>query len=266
MNAPILRFDHVGAAYGHRFVWRDLTLDITAGEFVAVLGGNGSGKTTMFRVVLGQLAPATGRVEVFGAPPRRGNPRVGYVPQQRAFDPGLPIRGVDLVRLGFDGHRWGPALPARATSARIERALEAVGATGFAGSPVGQLSGGEQQRLRIAQATVADPALLLADEPLLSLDLASQSDVVGILNRRREEAGSAVVVVTHDVNPVLPYVDRIVYLAGGAWAAGSPDEVLTTETLSELYGAPVDVLRVRGRVVIVGAPDASHHSDEHEVV
>src|SRR5581483_4002709 len=114
---------------------------------------------------------------------------------------------------------------------------------------------GEQQRLRVGQALVADPQLLLADEPLLSLDLASQQQIVALLDQRRRSAGTAIILVTHEVNPVLPYADRIVYLADGAWAAGSPDEVLTSETLSALYHAPIDVLRVRDRVVIVGAPD-----------
>ncbi|MDQ1697856.1 MAG: zinc/manganese transport system ATP-binding protein [Frankiaceae bacterium] len=261
---PVLRLDRVAAGHGKTPLWSDLTFDIAPGEFIAVLGGNGTGKTTLLRILLGQLDPAAGRVEVLGSPPRRGNSKVGYVPQQHTFDRDLPLRGVDLVRLGLDGHRWGIALPSRAAKQRVTTAITAVGADSYATEPVGRLSGGEQQRLRVAQALVADPLMLLADEPLLSLDLASQQQVCALLDARRRQAGTAVVVVTHEVNPVLPYADRVLYLAGGAWAAGAPDDVLTTETLSRLYQAPVDVLRVRDRIVIVGTPDASHHP-HHEL-
>jgi zinc/manganese transport system ATP-binding protein len=173
------------------------------------------------------------------------------------------VRGCDLVRLGLDGHRWGLGLHSRASDERVARALRAVGAAGYGELPVGRLSGGEQQRLRIAQALVSDPALLLADEPLLSLDLASQRIVVDLLDSRRREAGTPVVFVTHDVNPILRVADRVLYLAPGRWAMGTPDEVLQTETLSRLYETPVDVLRVRGRVVVVGTPDDDgvHHHD-----
>lgn len=256
---PSLRLEDVSASYGDAPLWSGLTLSVEAGEFVAVLGGNGVGKTTLLRLLLGQLRPTTGHVEVLGGPPRRGRARVGYIPQQRGFDAGLPLRGVDLVRLGLDGHRWGLRPGAREPAQLVDAALRAVGAVDYARAAVGALSGGEQQRLRIAQALVSDPALLLADEPLLSLDLASQQQVTALLDRRRRDAGTSVVVVTHEINPVLPYADRVLYLAGGAWAAGTPSEVLTSETLSRLYRAPVDVITVRGRIVIVGTPDSSHH-------
>jgi zinc/manganese transport system ATP-binding protein len=181
--------------------------------------------------------------------------RIGYVPQQRAFDRDLALRGRDLVRLGLDGHRFGFG---RAPDAPVDRALAAVGATRYADAQVGRLSGGEQQRLRIAQALVCDPRVLLVDEPLLSLDLAYQRIVVDLLDEHRRRAGTPVVFVTHDVNPVLPAVDQVLYLAGGVWAIGAVDEVMTSETLSALYGTDVDVLRVRGRVVVVGAPDDEH--------
>jgi zinc/manganese transport system ATP-binding protein len=253
MTSIAVRLTGLAAGYGTP-LWTGLDLQVAAGEFLAVLGGNGTGKTTLLRVLLGQQPAMTGRAEVLGARPRRGNPRVGYVPQLRAFDPDLPLRGVDLVRLGLDGHRWGIARPSRRARDQVHDALAAAGAAEYAHLPIGQVSGGQQQRLRIAQALVAAPDLVLADEPLLSLDPASQQQVTRLLDAHRGSTGSAVLVVTHDVNPVLPYADRVLYLAGGRWAVGTPHDVLTSTTLSRLYRSPVDVVRLRDQLLIVAAP------------
>ena len=244
--------------YGDRTVWSGLDLDAAAGEFVAVLGSNGSGKTSLLKVLLGLRRLSAGTVTVGGRPPRRGGPLIGYVPQQKGFDRDLPLRGTDLVRLGLDGHRWGPVRPSRDARRRVAAAIAAVGATGYADAPLGSLSGGEQQRLRIAQALLADPSVLLCDEPLLSLDLRHQQAVMSLIDERRRERNMAVLLVTHEINPILPLVDRVLYLVSGRWAVGTPDEVMTSERLTDLYGAPVDVLRVRDRIIVVGAPDLEH--------
>jgi zinc/manganese transport system ATP-binding protein len=252
----------VAVGYPGHVLWRGLDLVIEPGEFVAVLGGNGTGKTTLLKLLLGQIRALEGSVTVLGGSPNRGDRRVGYVPQHSAFNPDVPVRGVDLVRLGADGHRFGPRRASGSVRERVAASIESVGATGYATAPVGLLSGGEQQRLRIAAAVVDDPALVLADEPLLSLDLASQQQVADVLDVRRRTVGGAVVVVTHDINPVLRHVDRVLYLAAGRWIAGTPEEVLTSERLSALYGVEVDVIRVRDHIVIVGAPDeptGPHH-------
>ena len=185
------------------------------------------------------------------------------MPQQRVFDRDLPLRGRDLVRFGLDGHRWGVGRLAADERRRIDDVIASVGATAIAEAPLGRLSGGEQQRLRVAQALVADPGLLLADEPLLSLDLAYQQVIVQLLDERRRTAGTPVVFVTHDVNPILTAVDRVLYLGPDGWAIGAVDDVLNTETLSRLYDTEIDVLRVRGRVVVVGTPDAEHVHHVH---
>ena len=248
----------LGLRFGDRVLWDDLSFTLASGELLAVLGPNGTGKTSLIRILLGLLTPSAGSVLIEGKPPRDQRRRIGYVPQQRAFDRDLPLRGRDLVRLGIDGHRWGAGRLSNHDRARIAQVLADVGSTEYADAPIGRLSGGEQQRLRIAQAVVADPALLLVDEPLLSLDLAYQQTITHLLDDRRRTAGTPVVFVTHDINPVLPMVDRVLYLAPGRWAIGTPDEVLTSESLSSLYDTEVDVLRVRDRIVVVGTPDDSH--------
>jgi zinc/manganese transport system ATP-binding protein len=252
-------------SYGSRVLWESLDLDIAPGEFVAVLGPNGSGKTSLMRVLLGLQPLSAGTVRVVGEPSGRGNRRIGYIPQQRAMEENLTLRGRDLVGLGLDGHRWGIGLRGmRDRRARVNRALDAVGAHDFADAPVGRLSGGEQQRLRVAQALISDPEVLLCDEPLLSLDLANQQVVSSLIDDRRRATNTAVLFVTHEINPVLPLVDRVLYLVDGRFRIGRPDEVMTARTLSELYRAPVDVVRVQGQIHVVGAQSAlcegqSHH-------
>jgi zinc/manganese transport system ATP-binding protein len=260
LTRAVVELERVAYSAGGRQLWQDLSLTLDRHEFLAVLGPNGAGKSTLLRLILGLATPSRGRVLVNGQPAASSRRHVGYVPQQRSFDPDLPLRGRDLVRLGLDGHRWGP-LATRSAADRVEQAIAAVGADGFADRPIGRLSGGEQQRLRIAQALVRVPELILADEPLLSLDLAQQQTVVELLARQTRTSGAPVVFVTHDINPVLPHVDRVLYLTGSAWASGTVADVLTTETLSTLYQAPIDVLHVRDRIVVVGTPEAGgdHH-------
>lgn len=256
---PAVRLRDARLAYGRRTLWDGLDLDVAPGEFLAVLGPNGSGKTSLLRVLLGLTPLSSGHVELSGRPVRRGSRTVGYIPQQQALDPTLTLRGRDLVGLGLDGHRWGFGLPSRHRRRRIDEALEAVGARDYADAPVGRLSGGEQQRLRVAQALVGDPDALLCDEPLLSLDLAHQRVVAQLIDARRRAAATAVIFVTHEINPVLPMVDRVLYLVDGRFRIGGPEEVMTSAVLSELYATEVDVIEVRGRLLVVGAEDHDHH-------
>jgi zinc/manganese transport system ATP-binding protein len=246
-DGPVAFVDGLTLRVGDRTLWEELSFSLEPGELLAVLGANGAGKTSLLRVLLGLVRPTAGRVVVDGT-------RIGYIPQQRAFDEQLPLRGVDLVGLGLDGHRYGLTRRSRDERERVERILATVGASAYARAPVGRLSGGEQQRLRIAQALVSEPRLVLADEPLSSLDLRSQRVVVDLLDAYRRDTLAPLVLVTHDVNPVLHTVTRVLYLADGRWAIGDVAEVMTSQTLSRLYGAPVDVLRVRGRIVVVGGP------------
>jgi len=265
---------------GERTLWSGADLTLRAGQFMAVLGPNGVGKTTLIRAALGLVPVTAGSVALLGHEPGVENHRVGYLPQRRALDPSLRVRGVDLVRLGLDGDRWGVPVPGagrltkagRAREAQVRRVVELVGASGFAERAIGRLSGGEQQRLLIAQALVREPALLLLDEPLEGLDLTSQAATVALLARICREHGIAVLMVAHDVNPLLPYLDLVAYIGDGAVVSGPPEEVVTSETLSRLYRTPIDVVRRSdGRLAVLGQPeihaycagDAAHcHGDE----
>ena len=248
---------------GGRVIWSEVSLRVRAGEFVAVLGPNGVGKSTLLRAVLGLLPVSAGEVRVLGGPPGRHNARIGYLPQRRAFDPATRIRGVDIVRLGWDGDRWGVPLPGRLSGQagrqardRVREVIALVGAEGYAQRPIGQCSGGEQQRLLIAQALIRRPELLILDEPLDSLDVTNQASVSALIQSVCRSQGVAVLLVAHDVNPIMPYLDQVIYLAHGGAVMGPPEEVITEETLSMLYGTTVEVLRDRsGRLVVVGQPD-----------
>lgn len=255
-------------AFGDRVLWDHLDLTVHAGEFVAILGPNGTGKTSLLKVLLGQLPLSAGTATVDGQRVSAGNRRIGYVPQHRSMDRGLSLRGRDLVGLGYDGHRWGlTSLHRRDRVGKrtaVTRALDQVNGQQLAGVPVGVMSGGELQRMRVAQALAADPVLLLCDEPLLNLDPANARLVSALIDKRRREAESAVLFVTHEVNPVLPYVDRVVYLVDGRFRVGTVQEVMTSATLSELYRADIQVVEVGGRYVVVGEHlDHSGHATGH---
>lgn len=258
----MLHITGAALAFGSRPLWSGLDLSVQPGEFIAVLGSNGSGKSSLLKTILGLQRLSAGSIEVLGRSVRRGDRRIGYIPQQRLIAPGTPMRGRDLVALGVDGHRLGPRLLGRhAVREQVDAAIDSVKAASFAHRPIGQLSGGEQQRLRVAQALVSDPALLLCDEPLISLDLQHQQAVSRLIDQRRRIHGTPVLFVTHDINPVLDMTDRVLYLAAGSHRLGTPDDVLRSDVLSALYDTRVDVARIGDRVVVLGAPN--HHEPHH---
>jgi zinc/manganese transport system ATP-binding protein len=261
---PVVTMRNAAAERGGRRLWSGLDLTVTAGEFVAVLGPNGVGKSTLVQVILGALALAEGEARVLGGPAGRANERIGYLPQRRSFDPSLRVRGRDIVRLGLDGHRWGMPLPwwwprgaaRRAAATRVEEVIDLVGASAYADRPVGELSGGEQQRLLIAQALAPAPELLLLDEPLDSLDLPNQAAVAALIAGISHAQRVAVMIVVHDINPVLSSLDTVVYLAPGGSRIGPPREVITGPALTQLFGTPIEVLTtVDGRLVVIGHPE-----------
>lgn len=261
MNAEIIKATGLTAGYGEVPVWDDATFSIRKGEFVAVLGPNGAGKTTLFKLLLGLSRPLDGELSIFGEKPKRGDMRIGYVPQRHAVDPEVNIEVLEIVRLISCGCAWGFDMPWNAKRERAEalRALRDVGAEDLAHRSLGSLSGGELQRVFLAQALSGNPELLLLDEPLANLDIRREGEMVQLIKRVVETRGVGVLLIAHNINPLLPVLDRVMYVANGHVATGNPGDVLSSESLSKLYNAPIEVLRdSRGRLAIIGAEEAAH--------
>ena len=260
--AEVLRVTGVSVSVSGRQILEDVSFAVGAGEFTGLIGPNGAGKTTLLRVILGLQRTAAGTVEVAGQRHSRRNPAVGYVPQKVLLDPDLPMRARDLVALGADGHRFGIPVASRARRDAVAEMLHAVDADRFADARVGQLSGGEQQRVLIAQALISRPKLLLLDEPLANLDLRSGQEIISLLASIARQQQVAVLLSAHEMNPLLPVMDRVVYMAAGRAASGSAAEVIQGDVLSTLYGHHVDVLHVHGRVLVVaGTGDGCDSED-----
>ncbi len=266
---PLVQLQDAAVTLGGRTIWRHVSLEVQPGEFLAILGPNGAGKSTLLKAILGLLPLSAGSITVLGGTAQRGNAKIGYVPQRRHFEADVRIRGRSIVRLGLDGANWGLPLSmfyrdkAREAARRVQEAIDLVGASAYADRPIGELSGGEQQRLLIAQALVTRPQILALDEPLDSLDLRNQQGVAAVIRQVSRDTGAAVLLVAHDVNPILSSVDRVVYIAHGQVAVGTPKAVITTETLSRLYNTAVEVLRASdGRIIVVGQAeeDARYHA------
>ncbi|KQR85789.1 metal ABC transporter ATP-binding protein [Microbacterium sp. Leaf179] len=263
-DAPsgVLSARRITASFSGHQVLDEVDLTVAPHEFVGLIGANGAGKTTLLRVLLGVLKPSSGEVR---RPRRGGRGGIGYLPQKVALDPDAPLRAWDVVALGIDGGHLG--LPVRGTAfrRRVDDILDAVGANAFAQQRIGELSGGQQQRVLLAHALISDPALLLLDEPLANLDPASAQDIVELLDRLRRNTPLAIVMTAHDMNLLLPVMDRLVYLAGGRAVTGAPDEVVREDVLTKLYGRPIRVIRAEGRIMVLAddtrpLPDEVHHA------
>lgn len=261
MSDEVVVASGLAARYADRAIWSGSDVTIRRGSFTAVLGPNGAGKSTLFRLLLGQLPPARGQLLVFGSPVRSGDPRIGYIPQSSSFDPEFSIRGRDFVGLGLDGYRWGARLSGFGAKRRkVADAVEAVDAASYADRALGRMSGGEQQRLLLAHALVGGPELLLMDEPLSHLDVRNQAAIVQLIGRIARERALTVLLIAHDVNPLLPYIDQVLYIANGRTAIGPPTAIINSAMLSAIYSAPIDVLTDRhGRIFVTGLEEEAMH-------
>jgi len=259
----IIAASNLSAGYGGIPLWRGANFTILKGEFVAILGPNGAGKTTLFRLLLGLAAPIAGKMTLFGAAPHRGNPRIGYVPQRHMVDREIAVEALELVRLGIGGDRWGlGAGRGKAERAEARHIINAVGADDLAHRALGTLSGGELQRIFLAEALAGKPELLLLDEPLANLDVRREGELVRLVRDVAQREQVTVLLIAHNINSLMPVLDRVLYVANGRIASGKPGEVLTSAALTELYGAPIEVLRdSKGRVAVLGVEEWHHAND-----
>jgi zinc/manganese transport system ATP-binding protein len=256
VESGLVSAENLTAGYREKTVWQDANFSIGRGEFVAVIGPNGAGKTTLFRLLLGLQKPISGAIKIFDSPPKRGNPQIGYVPQRHIIDSETNIESLELVRLGLSGKKWGFNPFSHKDHDIAFAALRSVGAEELAHRPLGVLSGGELQRIFLAEALVSDPSLLLLDEPLSNLDMRRESDLLHLVNEVVHTRGVTALLIAHNINPLLPHLDKVIYIANGRVATGKPDEVLTSERLTELYGVQVEVLRDdKGNVAIIGVEE-----------
>lgn len=249
---PVIQIQDLHMQFGGRMILDCINMTINEGEFIAMLGPNGAGKSTLLKLLLGLYKPTSGTIQILGKPPKRGNNEIGYAPQYRTLEADLALRARDVVGFGLDGNKWGIGLPNTERTEKINKALKEVDMFHLANMPVGKLSGGEQQRLLIAQALLTNPKILFLDEPLSNLDITHAQAIVSLLTKIARSRPITVLLVTHDVNPLLSTIDRVVYIANGHSAIGKPEDVITSKKLSELYGSPIEVITAKGRVFVIG--------------
>jgi zinc/manganese transport system ATP-binding protein len=260
LQIKVIKAEGLSAGYEGKTIWRNANFDIDKGEFVAIIGPNGAGKTTLFRLLLGLERPSSGSVKVFGENPRRGNPRIGYVPQRHIIDSEVSLEAIELVRLGLAGKRWGFSLTSQNDTKLALESLESVGAADLAYQSLGALSGGELQRVFLAEALVSSPDVLLLDEPLSNLDIRREKELVHLVSNVVHSRNVTALLIAHNINPLLPFLDKVIYIANAKVATGEPKDILTSKTLSSLYGVQIEVLRdSRGNIAIIGVED--HHPD-----
>ena len=260
-----LRFDDVTIRLGGRDILSAASFVVEDREFIGMLGANGAGKTTLMRAALGLTPVASGTISVLDQPATRGNSSIGYMPQNRGLGLGLRLTGYDVVASAAIGARFGFARLDKAKRREIDWALDHVDARALARRSIGELSGGERQRLLLSQALLGRPRLLLLDEPLISLDPAHQKGVVDIARRLRDELKVAIVFSAHELNPLVNAIDRVLYLGAGAAVIGPVDEVVTGPVLSRLYGAEIEVVRIKDRFfVMAGDVEVEREAHRHE--
>lgn len=253
---PLLRIKDASIEFDSRSIWRGINIDVSPGEFIAVIGSNGSGKSLLLKSIVGLQKLSGGSITL------EPHTQIGYIPQHRPSEQNQPIKVRDLVRFGLDGEQYGISIPTKQKLAKVAKALNSVDVSQLAEQEVSRLSGGEFQRVRVAQAMISNPKLVLADEPLSALDLHHQMTISELIYKQSKEQGSAVLFVTHDLNPIISFVDRVLYLAHGKYSIGTVDEVMTSRVLTDLYGYPIDVVRNQGRIVVLGSHDHDHHDHE----
>ena len=258
----LIKANDLVAGYKNKIIWKNANFDVCSGEFIVLLGPNGAGKTTLFRLILGLIKPLSGELNVFGKNPTRGNNLISYFPQKRLIDTELRLNSIEYVKLVMAGTKLGfnSIKQSRQQTLDALNALKLVDAVQFANTPLSRLSGGEQQKIFLAQALVQKPKILLLDEPLANLDIKREGELIDLIKDVSKKNNITVILIAHDINPLLPFIDRIIYIANKKVASGLPSEIITSEKLTELYGSNVEVLKSdTGRIAVLGMEGASNH-------
>jgi zinc/manganese transport system ATP-binding protein len=260
MNQTIINAINLKVQYGNNIIWEDASFKVEKGEFTAILGPNGAGKSTLFRALIGLIPLVNGELTILGKNPKEARSMIGYVPQRKDISAQGSLLARELIKLGFNGNKWGFSLRDKEVNSRVDEVLELVDATDLSRKSIGQLSGGELQRIFLAQALIGDPQILLLDEPLANLDLKREAELVGLITNLAHKKSISVLLIAHDLNPLSSYVDRVVYIANKHFVSGDMDQVLNAKTLSRLYNSQIEVLKdSRGRRIIVGIGGDDHH-------
>jgi len=260
---PALQITDLTISLGGNEILSGVSATINEGEFIGVFGPNGAGKTTLVRAIIGTLPPTRGKIEVLGLPPGEAGRQIGYMPQGHGGFDSTALSARSLVEAACEGDRWGIPWTSKKSRHEVDRVLEITEASAYAARPFSVLSGGERQRVMLAQALLGDPKILVLDEPLASLDPRNQALLIDCVERVKRLSRTTILFVAHDMNPLMRVMDRVLYLAGGHGMLGKLDDVVTTASLSKLYGFDIDVVRVENRVFVISAEGNVAESECH---
>jgi manganese/iron transport system ATP-binding protein len=260
-DAGVVEVRNLTVRYERHIGLEDVSFTVGVQEQVAVVGPNGAGKSTLFKAIAGIIPPASGQIVVHGHAPGV-DVCVAYVQQRSAVDWSFPVSARDVVMMGRTGRIGLFRRPRRQDHDAVASALDVVGLAHLAGRQIGSLSGGEQQRMFIARALAQQAELVLMDEPLTGLDLASSHELLTVLDRL-EASGVSVMVATHDLDLAAEHFDRVMLLNRRLIGIGKPSEVFTEANLRAAYGGTIRVLDSDGGRVIVGEAAGDEHSHRH---
>jgi zinc/manganese transport system ATP-binding protein len=262
-TSDVIITQDLALGYEHLPIVENITIKIHSGEFIGILGPNGSGKSTFLRALLGLIQPLSGKLLVLGSQPHRGHIKIGYMPQMRTHISIANLTSRAILEISYNGTRYGIPIFSKSKKTEIQKILELVKADYYADRPFHQLSGGERQRIFLAEALLGNPSLLLLDEPLSNLDPHYQETFVNLLKDIQQNVTVTILFTAHDPNPLLDVMSRVLYFVHGNVVIGTIDDIITSSTLSSLYGIAIEVVRFKNRLFVLGDRNNIHAQEPH---